>query len=146
MKKIGKATYLTERKEIVDFMMNHPCIRVDFTKPSSGWKMGEVHEGDLVGVKCPSTKYGSITVYGNINWYSDSNEYSVMHAGDCIKANFGAEDINTIVERKNAVVVEKDDLVAIIENHINGSSIHVMKVKCTDAHCSSACKFEDVDL
>lgn len=147
MKVIDGKTYLTERKEIVEFMNSHPCIRLDFTKAKDGWDFGSVHEGDLVACKYTSRTHGEMKAYGTLTYYGDSKQIVVSSSGCFISSRFGAEDINEIVERKNAVEVEAGQLVAIIEQfpRPNGCNVRVMKASKVDPFCCSVIVFNDVE-
>ncbi len=144
MEKIDGMTCLMERKEIVDFMLNHPCVRLDWRKKKYGYVEGNFSiEGDLVALSVPSKSHPDLKVYGHIHYFSDTGKYEVLCGGSCIKASFGVEDVNTIVDRKNAPVIKEGDEIALVEIFETGARIRVMKATRLTAHSYPECTFVD---
>ncbi len=135
--------YLTERKEIVAMMENYQCIRINRAAHVAGYDT--IYEGEMVGVKYPSKKFGEITIYGTMHYYSEENKYYVQNVGCCIKASFGYEDIMEIKERKYCPKVSEGEEVIVIEDFGNTCLLRVMKaVRCNGTY-TEACNFIDVD-
>ena len=135
--------YISDRKEIVASMEKYPCIKINRAAPEVGFE--NIYEGELVGVKCPSKKFGEITVYGTMHYYSEENKYYVLHVGDCIKASFGYEDVMTIHNRKYCPKVAENDIVVLIEDFGSKCTLRLMKaIRCNHEY-SNACVFVDVE-
>ena len=136
--------YITDRKEIVKAMDTHQCITINMRRPVSGFET--IFEGEKVGVKCPSKRFGEITVYGTIHYYKEENKFYVQHVGDCIKASFGAEDIKEIKERKYCPKVSEGEEVLLIQDCGEyGVIVRVMKVTRCNSMCTDACVLVDVE-
>lgn len=144
MEKIDGMTCLMERKEIVDFMMNHPCVRLDWRKKNYGYTEDNFSiEGDYVALSVPSKSHPDLKVYGHIHYFSDTKSYEVLCGGACIKARFGVEDIDEIINRKNAPVIREGDEIALIEIFESGARVRVMKATRFSAHSYPECIFVD---
>ena len=136
--------YLTDRKEIVKAMDTHQCITINMERPVTGYET--IFEGEKVGVKVPSKRFGEITVYGTIHYYSEENKFYVQHVGDCIKASFGAEDIKEIKERKYCPKLSEGEEVLLIQDYgKRGIVIRVMKVTRCNNMYTDACILVDVE-
>ena len=134
---------LVERKEIVEMMKNHECIKINRANPVNGFDT--IYEGELVGVKVPSKRFGELTVYGTIHYYSEENKYYVQNVGCCIKASFGYEDVMKIKERKYAPTVSEGQEVILIEDFGSKCILRVMKAIRCNSQCSDACVLVDVE-
>lgn len=135
---------LMERKDIVEMMKNHQCIKINMAQPVAGWN--DVFEGELVGVKVPSKRFGEITVYGTVHYYGDEKKFSIQNCGGCIKSSFGYEDIMEIKARKYAPVVSEGEEIILIEDFgKNGCRLRVMKATHCNNQYYSACDFVDVE-
>lgn len=135
--------YITERKEIVAVMEKYQCIKINRAAPVAGFKT--IYEGELVGVKCPSRRFGEITVYGTMHYYSEENKYYVQHVGDCIKASFGYEDVMTIHDRKCAPKVAEGETIVLIEDFGETCTLRLMKATRCNNMYTDACVFVDVE-
>lgn len=135
--------YITDRKEIVAAMEKYPCIRINRAAPIADYE--DLYEGELVGVKSPSKRFGEITIYGTIHYYSEENKYYVQNIGCCIKASFGYEDVMTIHDRKYCPKVAENDVVVMIEDFGSKCTLRLMKaIRCNHEY-SNACVFVDVE-
>ena len=134
---------LMERKEIVEMMKNHQCIKINRANPVGGYDT--IFEGELVGVKVPSKRFGEITVYGTIHYYSEENKYYVANYGCCIKSSFGYEDIMEIKARKYAPVVSEGEEIILIEDFGSKCILRVMKATRCNSQYSDACVLVDVE-
>ena len=134
---------ITERKEIVELMKNHECIKINRKNPVGGYDT--IYEGELVGVKVPSRRFGEITVYGTIHYYSEENKYYIQNVGCCIKASFGYEDVMKIKERKYCPKVSEDQEIILIEDFGNKCTMRLMKATRCNSQYSDACVLVDVE-
>lgn len=135
--------YLKDRKEIVEAMKNHQCIKINRATPVEGYDT--IFEGELVGIKVPSRRYGEITVYGTMHYYSEENKYYVAHYGDCIKASFSYEDVMKIHDRKYCPTVSEGEEIVLIEDFGTSCTLRMMKVSGCNNMYSEACIFSEVE-
>ena len=135
--------YITDRKEIVAMMDTHQCIRINRANPVKDFKT--IFEGELVGVKVPSKRFGELTIYGTIHYYSEENKYYVQNIGACIKASFGYEDVMKIHDRKYCPKVSEGEEIILIEDFGTQCTLRVMKAERCNSMYNEACVLVDVD-
>lgn len=135
--------YITDRKEIVAMMDTHQCIRINRANPVKDFKT--IFEGELVGVKVPSKRFGELTIYGTIHYYSEENKYYVQNIGTCIKASFGYEDVMKIHDRKYCPKVSEGEEIILIEDFGTQCTLRVMKAERCNSMYNEACVLVDVD-
>lgn len=135
--------YLVERKEIVEMMKSHQCITINRKNPVGGYDT--IFEGELVGVKVPSKRFGELTIYGTIHYYSEENKYYVQNVGCCIKSSFGYSDVMEIKNRKYCPKVSEGEEIILIEDFGDKCVLRLMKATRCNSQYSDACVLVDVE-